>query len=226
MSEGRESSVRCFAVGEAAACLEVLSTKPAENQTRLLELAQRLRNSAAFTDVVPGWGNVTVLADPAHHTAERLQSLLLAAWHTPSRQAPLVRKERVLRVRYGGEHGPDLSAVAALAGMSESAVVQAHSAVVYTVAFLGFQPGFAYLMGLPASLHMPRRAEPRLRVPAGSVAIGGAQTGVYPSSSPGGWQIIGRTEQALFDASASTADAACWLQPGDRVRFVVEADGD
>lgn len=107
--------------------------------------------------------------------------------------------------------GPDLGVVAAHAGVSVDDVIRAHSAARYTVAFLGFLPGFAYLLGLPPALATPRRADARTRVPAGSVAIGGAQTGVYPVEGPGGWQIIGRT---------STQLAPGWVEPGDVVRFV------
>ena len=226
MSEGRDSSVRCFAVGEAAACLQLSTSIQGADQARLLALAQGLRSRAIFREVVPGWGNLTVMGDPACHTAEGLQDLLWVAWRASAREALPKPRERVLRVRYGGEHGPDLAGVAERAGMSEAEVVRMHSEAVYTVAFLGFQPGFAYLMGLPTALHMPRRPEPRLRVPPGSVAIGGAQTGVYPAASPGGWQLIGRTEQILFDSGAARVEEACWLQPGDSVRFVVEAGGD
>ncbi len=119
-------------------------------------------------------------------------------------------------VCYGGDFGPDLAEVAALAGLDEAATIAAHAAASYRVAMLGFAPGFPYLLGLDPRLHAPRRAQPRTRVPAGSVAIGGAQTGIYPRALPGGWQIIGRTPLALFDA-ARTAPAL--LAPGQRVRF-------
>ncbi|MFP3560819.1 5-oxoprolinase subunit PxpB, partial [Paraburkholderia sp. SIMBA_049] len=89
--------------------------------------------------------------------------------------------------------GPDLAVVAAHCGLSEKQVVELHSSVEYVVWFLGFQPGFPYLGSLPEQLHTPRRAEPRLLVPAGSVGIGGPQTGVYPLATPGGWQLIGHT---------------------------------
>ena len=120
-------------------------------------------------------------------------------------------------VCYGGAHGADLAAVAAHAGIEVAEVVARHTAVEYRVAMLGFAPGFAYLLGLDPALQMPRRAEPRLRVPSGSVAIGGAQTGIYPRELPGGWQLLGRTPLPLFDADAARP---ALLAPGERVRFV------
>ncbi|MGH8144793.1 MAG: 5-oxoprolinase subunit PxpB [Rhodanobacteraceae bacterium] len=119
-------------------------------------------------------------------------------------------------VCYGDEFGPDLEAVAAHAGMSSEEVISRHSAVEYTVAMLGFAPGFPYLLGLDPALHVPRRETPRTRVPAGSVAIGGAQTGIYPRELPGGWNLIGRTPLALFDPQY---ESPALLLPGDRVRF-------
>jgi KipI family sensor histidine kinase inhibitor len=121
-----------------------------------------------------------------------------------------------IAVRYGGADGPDLERVAAHAGLSAGEVVARHAASDYTVAMLGFAPGFPYLLGLDAALHVPRRANPRTRVPAGSVAIGGAQTGIYPRELPGGWNLIGCTPLTLFDPCR---DQPCLLAPGDRVRF-------
>lgn len=120
-------------------------------------------------------------------------------------------------VRYGGEDGPDLAELAAHAGFSVAATIARHTASEYTVAMLGFAPGFPYLLGLDAALAMPRRSAPRTRVAAGSVGIGGSQTGVYPSAGPGGWRLIGRTPLRLFDAAR---DPPCLLRAGDRVRFV------
>lgn len=119
-------------------------------------------------------------------------------------------------VCYGGEFGPDLADVATQARMTTDEVIARHSAGVYTVAMLGFAPGFPYLLGLDPALHTPRRATPRTRVPAGSVAIGGAQTGIYPRGLPGGWQLIGRTPLSLFDPQR---EPSCLLAPGDKVRF-------
>jgi KipI family sensor histidine kinase inhibitor len=119
-------------------------------------------------------------------------------------------------VCYGGEHGPDIVVVAAHANLTTEQVVARHTAAGYSVAMLGFAPGFPYLLGLDAALQLPRRGDPRTRVPAGSVAIGGAQTGIYPRELPGGWHLIGRTPSLLFDPAR---DPPCLLAPGDRVRF-------
>jgi KipI family sensor histidine kinase inhibitor len=119
-------------------------------------------------------------------------------------------------VCYGGEFGSDIDAVAARAQLEVGEVIARHSAAEYRVAMLGFMPGFAYLLGLDPLLHTPRRENPRTRVPAGSVAIGGAQTGIYPRELPGGWQLIGRTPQRLFDPARAQP---ALLQPGQRVRF-------
>ncbi|MBL0223554.1 MAG: 5-oxoprolinase subunit PxpB [Xanthomonadales bacterium] len=120
-------------------------------------------------------------------------------------------------LHYGGEHGPDLEALARHAGLSVAQVIALHTAVEYRVGMLGFAPGFPYLIGMDERLSMPRHATPRTRVQAGSVGIAGAQTGIYPGTGPGGWQIIGRTDAILFDA---TQERPALLEPGDRVRFI------
>ena len=119
-------------------------------------------------------------------------------------------------VCYESDCGPDLAAVAEHCRVSPDEVIKQHTRARYEVRCVGFTPGFPYLAGLPPQLAMPRRSTPRTAVPAGSVAIGGAQTGIYPLSSPGGWNIIGRTPRRLFDPER---EPAALLQPGDRVRF-------
>jgi inhibitor of KinA len=119
-------------------------------------------------------------------------------------------------VCYGGEWGLDLDAVGAAHGLSVEEVVSLHCGAEYFVSAVGFTPGFPYLGGLPERLHTPRRKTPRTRVPAGTVAIGGTQTGIYPFETPGGWNLIGRTPWRLFDPYARPP-ALC--QVGDRVRF-------
>ena len=123
--------------------------------------------------------------------------------------------------RYGGVDGPDLDEVAERVGRTPDQVVALHARRVYTVYMLGFSPGFAYLGSLPAALEVPRRDTPRTEVPAGSVAIAARQTGVYPIASPGGWNLIGRTETVLWDPRS---DPPTPLSPGRRVRFVPVGD--
>jgi inhibitor of KinA len=119
-------------------------------------------------------------------------------------------------VCYGDELGPDLADVSRAAGLPEADVIRLHAGASYRVACVGFIAGFTFLSGLPSELATPRRATPRQEVPAGSVGIGGAQTGIYPKKSPGGWNIIGRTPLRLFDVAN---DPPATVRAGDRVRF-------
>lgn len=119
--------------------------------------------------------------------------------------------------------GPDLESVARHSGLDVEEVVELHRRTEFVVAFCGFAPGFAYLSGLPEQLHVPRLEEPRSKVPAGSVGLAGAFTGVYPRSSPGGWQLIARTDERLWDVDR---DPPALLTPGTRVRFVDGAATD
>jgi KipI family sensor histidine kinase inhibitor len=130
---------------------------------------------------------------------------------------PPATRLREIPVCYSGEFGPDLTEVAAIHKLSIEEVVRVHSSATYTAYFLGFVPGFAYLGGLPAELATPRLHSPRKSVPAGSVAIGGNQTGVYPTATPGGWRLIGKTPLKLFDPAAAQAS---YFEIGDEVRFV------
>jgi inhibitor of KinA len=120
-------------------------------------------------------------------------------------------------VGYGGADGPDLAEVAVRTGLSEDDVIRLHTGTEYRVFCVGFVPGFPYLGMLPEEMALPRRSTPRLRVPAGSVAIAGRQTGIYPSDTPGGWHVIGRTDLSAWDPHR---DPPALLEPGARVRFV------
>jgi KipI family sensor histidine kinase inhibitor len=159
------------------------------------------------------WADPTRQHTPFAHIALHINKLVDNAAFIPT---PAMRTGIEIPVRYGGDFGPDLAALAAHAKLTQDAAIARHCAGDYRVAMLGFAPGFPYLLGLDAALHAPRLANPRTRVPTGSVAIGGAQTGIYPRESPGGWQIIGRTPLVLFD---SVRDPPALLQPGQHVRF-------
>ncbi|MDI9240330.1 5-oxoprolinase subunit PxpB [Lysobacter sp. LF1] len=188
---------------------------------RVHAMAARIRAHGApwLRDLVPAFASLGVFFDPAFDPArvhETLQALADDEADAGSAHARDVRTVEI-PVVYGGESGPDLESAAAELGLSSQQLVERHSAGDYTVAMIGFAPGFPYLSGLEAPLALPRLATPRARVAAGSVAIGGAQTGIYPRESPGGWRLLGRTSLPLFDPAL---DPPSLLQPGDRVRFV------
>lgn len=203
-------------LGEAALCCTLPPPLSLEQQQGIWKLAAALASVDGVKEVVPGMNNLTLAFDPLRTEAAALAERARALWAAPApRRAPGRLVE--IPVRYDG---PDLDAVAGHCGLSPQEVVQRHTQAEYIVYFIGFQPGFAYLGGLDPALHTPRRAEPRVAVPAGSVGIGGAQTGIYPLVTPGGWQLIGRTALPLF---APQAEPPTLLAPGDRVRFAAEA---
>lgn len=184
-----------------------------------VEIATRILDKihpTGMTEVVPGYINVTVHYDPLMVAYDPFR----LAVEDALRQAPVEASDRSRTVEipviYGGETGPDLTAVANWAGMSEAQVVALHTAHPYRVNMVGFAPGFPYLSGVDERIAMPRRETPRIRIAAGSVGIAGQQTGIYPLASPGGWQLIGRTSVKLFDVTKSSPSL---LRMGDYVQF-------
>ncbi|MCE4553545.1 5-oxoprolinase subunit PxpB [Roseateles cellulosilyticus] len=206
-------------LGEAALACSVDAPLALEHQQRLWQLAAALADLPGMLELTPGMNNLLVGFDPLRTDPAQLADAVLDLWAKPLRRRTAGRLVDI-PVRYGGADGPDLEFVASHCGLAPEEVVSRHTAAEYVVYFLGFQPGFAYLGGLDGSLHTPRRDEPRVAVPAGSVGIGGVQTGIYPLATPGGWQLIGRTALPLFDPAA---EPPTLLAPGDRVRFVAEA---
>lgn len=192
---------------------------------RVQDVARRLEHAhPAICDVVPAFGTVTVHYEPAvlrgngselpYATLARIIGARLAALDpTPPPEARTVE----IPTCYEGELAPDLELVASGSALSPEQVVALHSGATYVVQVIGFTPGFPYLAGLDPRLATPRRAEPRTRVPAGSVGIGGEQTGIYPIAIPGGWNIIGATPLVVFDPLRTPAPM---LRIGDRVRFI------
>ena len=170
--------------------------------------ALRVSDLPGIDDVIPAARTVLV----AYHNVDRaaLERLLIPAPAAPRPQGPLIE----IPVVYDGI---DLDEVASATGLSTEQVIDTHSSVTYSAAFLGFTPGWAYLVGLPAELQLPRRATPRTAITAGSVAIANEFTGVYPTVSPGGWHLLGHTTEQMFDVGRAKASL---VMAGDRVRFV------
>jgi KipI family sensor histidine kinase inhibitor len=197
---------------------------PAVND-RVHRLAALLRDRKlpGVQDLVPAYATLAVHYDPAAWSGgkvpphEALTREIIRLWKSARRATFPPPRQVEIPVCYGGAFGPDLAEVASLCALSEEEVIARHAAVSYRVYMIGFSPGFAYLGGLDATIAAPRRATPRLKVPAGSVGIAGMQTGIYPLATPGGWQIIGQTPKPLF---LPAQESPCLLNPGDRLRFV------
>lgn len=202
------SHMRVLRVGADALLVEVASGEEARALHAEL-LRRRAEGALTVRELVPAARTVLLdgLRDPARLAAE------LAAAEVPPAPPPSGAAVEI-PVRYDG---PDLADVAALWGVTPTAAAGIHADTEFTVAFCGFAPGFGYLTGLPERYDVPRRATPRTAVPAGSVALAGPYTGVYPTASPGGWQLIGRTDAVLWDHARVPA---ALLSPGTRVRFV------
>jgi inhibitor of KinA len=176
----------------------------------------------AMVDLSPAYATLLIRYDPLRCDPETFaEEIAHRAANLSARPEPIPRSFTI-PVRYGGDFGPDLREVAESTGLREDEVVAAHAGAEYEVRFIGFSPGFPYLAGLPERLFTPRREAPRRRVPAGSVAIAGAQAGIYAFGSPGGWNIIGHSAFVLFDPALP--DGAI-LASGDRVRFVAVKSG-
>jgi KipI family sensor histidine kinase inhibitor len=202
--------VRVRPAGERGLLVEVEELETVHR----LHAALRALDPPGVVELVPAYRTVLIVAEPDR--AGVLDELAAALPELELPPAEAVAGETVeVPVRYDGE---DLPEVARLTGLEADEVVRRHTAPEYTVAFLGFSPGFPYLVGLDPALQVPRRDTPRTAIPAGSVGLAGDQTGIYPAASPGGWQLIGRTDVALFDPAR---DPPALLAPGTRLRFTV-----
>lgn len=212
------TGLRVAAAGDSALLIEFPARiDPAINDAAIaLSRALERRCGSALRDAVVGYCSLTLYFDPLAVDAAWLEAEARDAAdtieETPATDAGVVE----VSVCYGGDCGPDLADVAAFAGCTEAEVIARHAAATYRVYLLGFVPGFAYMAEVDERIAAPRRATPRTAVPAGSVGIAGGQTGIYPSVTPGGWNIVGRTPARPFDPDR---DEPFLFRPGDRVRF-------
>jgi inhibitor of KinA len=216
--------VHIVPAGDALVLLELENTIDPEVNARAIALAQAIeqRRIGGVSDVVPTYRSVGVYFDPARTDHDALIRAIDACVRGTQAPAGATRLVEV-PVVYGGDAGPDLPAVAQQTGLSEREVIDLHTSRVYRVYMLGFVPGFAYMGTLDERLRLPRRQTPRLRVPAGSVAIAAFQTGIYPADTPGGWWILGRSLVKPFDADRAEPFL---FEAGDSVRFVAATEGE
>lgn len=184
---------------------------------QVLQLTRVLQSVRGILNLHPAFCTVLIDFDPRLRTHAEVEALVRERWGHSSHETSGAPRLVEVPVRYGGEFGPDLEDVARHNSLTSQRVVELHSAADYVVYFVGFSTCFPYLGGLPAELATPRLSAPRKMVPAGSIGIAGAQAGVYPLASPGGWRLIGRTTLPLFDIQAAPP---ALLRMGDRVKFI------
>lgn len=210
--------VQFYPLGDSAVTVVLGETiqESTHQRVRQLVLALEAGPLPGVVDCVPAFTSVTVHYDAVCTSytdiVEQLQSLLLGLSEQPLCSSNVV----IIPVCYGGVYGPDLSFVADHNGITQEDVVRIHTGSEYLVYMIGFAPGFPYLGGMSTKIAAPRQKTPRPTIPAGSVGIAGEQTGVYPMSTPGGWQLIGRTPIPLFQPSETPPTL---LKAGDVVRF-------
>lgn len=206
------AKVRTNPLGEAALLAELGTRLDTALNTRAIALAAALKKRRDVRQAIAGYSTVTVHFDPDQTSHDALTA---AIRRLASKRPPMAEPGRLHRIPVVYD-GPDLEAVSAVLGLDEAKIVEIHTKPIYRVFFVGFVPGWGYLGPLAEELELPRRQVPRTKVPAGSVAIAGRQTGIYPLATPGGWHLIGRTSVKLF---LPNSDPPSLFRAGDRVKF-------
>lgn len=199
-------------LGDAALLAELGTRLDTALNTRAIALAAALKKRRDVRQAIAGYASVTVYFDPDQTTHDALAA---AIQRLASKRPPMAEPGRLHRIPVTYD-GPDIEAVSSVLGLSPARIVELHTKPIYRVFLVGFVPGWGYLGPLPEALELPRRQVPRTKVPAGSVAIAGRQTGIYPLPTPGGWHLIGRTSVRLF---LPDSDPPCLFRAGDRVKF-------
>ncbi|HVD90893.1 MAG TPA: 5-oxoprolinase subunit PxpB [Vicinamibacterales bacterium] len=217
-------NVRILPAGDSAWLIELPERIDAAVNSRAIRIARAVEQAGLpITDVVVGYRSVMVYFDPLADGADAIERRLSEIAATPADGESVIGPLIEVPVCYDGPFGPDLPDVAAFAKCSIDEVIARHLALEYRVFVVGFVPGFAYMASVDPRIAAPRRSSPRLKVPAGSVAVAAGQTGIYPAETPGGWSLIGRCPIRPYDPDRAEPFL---FHPGDRVRFhsISEAD--
>jgi inhibitor of KinA len=204
--------LRIQPLGDTALLAELGTRLDTALNTRAIALAAALKKRRDVRQAIAGYASVTVHFDPDQATHD---SLAAAIKRLAAKRPPMAEPGRLHRIPVTYD-GLDMQEVAARVNLSPEKIIEIHTQPIYRVFLVGFVPGWAYLGPLAQELELPRRHVPRTLVPAGSVAIAGRQTGIYPLSTPGGWHLIGRTSVKLF---LPDTDPPCLFRAGDRVKF-------
>lgn len=214
-----QNKIKLLTAGDSSILLQFGNTiDPAINR-KIAATVQLMREQHinGVTDVIPAFCSLLINYDPRVISYEQIKCRMEALVKIDVTAGDTRKRVFEIPVCYGGEYGPDIQNIADHAGLSVEEVIQIHTSRDYLIYMLGFLPGFTYLGGLDERIHTPRLANPRIRIPAGSVGIGGSQTGIYPMDSPGGWQLMGMTPVKTYDPDR---EVPILVEAGDYIRFV------
>lgn len=214
-----QNKIKLLTAGDSSILLQFGNTiDPAINR-KIAATVQLMREQHinGVTDVIPAFCSLLINYDPRVISYEQIKRRMEALVKIDVTAGDTRKRVFEIPVCYGGEYGPDIQNIADHAGLSVEEVIQIHTSRDYLIYMLGFLPGFTYLGGLDERIHTPRLANPRIRIPAGSVGIGGSQTGIYPMDSPGGWQLMGMTPVKTYDPGR---EVPILVEAGDYIRFV------
>ena len=204
--------------GDSAIIVDIGASIHPEINSKVHDFCSTLENNKPkwIREIIPAYKGLLIYFNPLEIELSDLNLYINENYNKISKSATTNNKLIIIPTYYGGEFGPDLDNVINHTNLSKNEVIKTHSSVNYLVYAIGFSPGFPYLGGLPEKLNTPRLKNPRIKIPAGSVAIAETQTGIYPSATPGGWQIIGKTPLILFDHNRNPP---VLLNPGDKIKF-------
>ncbi len=211
--------IRILTAGDSALLIEFGKEINPETNRKITALVQLMREQhiEGIVDVIPAFCSLLINYDPRVLSYEELKERMEHLLKMETKIEATRKRIFEIPVCYGGEYGPDIENIVEHAGLSVEEVIKIHSSKDYLIYMLGFLPGFTYLGGLDERIHTPRLASPRLKIRAGSVGIGGSQTGIYPLDSPGGWQLMGMTPVRTYDPERQTP---ILVEAGDYIRFI------
>ena len=211
--------IKILTAGDASLLIEFGREISPEINSKITATVQLMKEQhiEGVVDIIPAFCSLLINYDPRVISYDEIKKRMKRLLKMDIKAGEMNKRVFEIPVCYGGEYGPDLANIAAHAGLSEEEVVKIHSSRDYLIYMLGFLPGFCYLGGLDERIHTPRLANPRIKINAGSVGIGGSQTGIYPLDSPGGWQLMGMTPVKTYDPDR---EVPILLSAGDYIRFI------
>lgn len=218
-------NIKIAAAGDSSILIEFGKEINPETNRKITTIMQLIKDQQieGVVDMIPAFCSLLINYDPRILCYGKMQKRLYALVKMDVRYQAGRKKVFEIPVCYGGVYGPDMDTIAAHAGLTQEEVIKIHSSKDYLIYMLGFLPGFCYLGGLDERIHTPRLANPRVKIAAGSVGIGGSQTGIYPLDSPGGWQLMGMTPVKTYDPDRKRP---ILLEAGDYIRFIPVDEGE